>query len=136
MTVKKKPDEMRTYFVETNKGSKKVTVPANWKVTFGNVSPGNKSNGPGGELCLRFYEGSANNQRMVIVGVVQFRDMAIAVEEKRVSIKQQILRKDTEHGSKDVVVEGRMEEWVNPDKPDSGKADSEFFRLEHINKDL
>ena len=131
MMTTKKDEEMRTYHVETNKGAQRVTVPAKWKVTFGNVSPGNKNNGPGGELCLRFYEGAASNQRMVIVGVVSFRDMSIKVEEKRVETKQEVFRKQTDMGMKDFVVEGRVAEWVNPDAPTSNKAAAEFFSLSH-----
>jgi hypothetical protein len=120
---------MTTYLV-TCKGGKdqRITVPSQWKVTFGQLNPGSKNPGGGGAPALRFYE-SEKQQRAVITDVICFRDMSIQVEEKRTNVKQQVLTKDTAHGKKNVVVEGRVEEWVNPDAPQQG--DQEFFRLEH-----
>jgi len=113
-----KKDTETTYYVEkTNGQDQKVTVPSGWKVTFGPQNPGVKGHGPTGEPCLRFYE-SANQQRMVITGVKSFRDMAIKVEEKRVTNKQESFRKaDADGVEKVVVLNGSMEEWVNPDEP-------------------
>jgi hypothetical protein len=79
---------------------------------------------------LRFYE-ALNKQRAVITEVVSFRDMSIKVEEKRTTVKQQTLHKNTPRGDKAVVVEGRVEEWVDPDAPQQDSGNSEFFRLEH-----
>jgi hypothetical protein len=68
---------------------------------------------------------------MVVTNVKSFRDESIVIEEKRTSVKQQVLRKQTPAGEKEVIVEARVEEWVNPDKP--VEAGPEFFRLEHSN---
>lgn len=116
MTKKDEP-KMTTYFVERKTGMhQQVTVPSSWKVTFGPQNPGVKGTGPTGEPCLRFYE-SANQQRMVITGVSSFRDMAIRIQEKRTSVKQESFRKDSPDGEKVVVLSAVQEEWVNPDEP-------------------
>jgi hypothetical protein len=122
--------EMTTFLVCRKGGlDQKITVPSKWKVTFGPVSPGSKGeHGAQGPLCLRFYE-AENKQRAVITDVISFRDMSIAVEEKRTSVKQQTLHKNTPHGDKAVIVEGRVEEWVNPDDPQQGHAEPELFKL-------
>src|SRR3984957_6904587 len=119
---------MKTYFVQRKNGrDQKVTVPASWKVTFGPLNPGSR-NADASHPALRFYE-STNQQRMVITDVLCFRDTSIKGEEKRTSVKQQSMRKNPPQGEKEVVVEGRVEEWVNPDQPQEGAP--EFFRLEH-----
>ena len=129
-----KPVKLTTYFVERSDGRhQKVTVPSSWKVTFGPLTPGSKNYDGGAKPVLRFYE-SANKQRMVITNVLSFRDMSVSVEEKRTSVKQQTMRKQTAAGDKEVVVEGRVEEWVNPDKP--VEAGPEFFRLTHTEEDM
>jgi hypothetical protein len=129
--AKTKTEEMTTYFVSRKGGNdQKITVPASWKVTFGPLHPGSKDHNASQTSTLRFYE-ALNKQRAVITDVVSFRDMSIKVEEKRTTVKQQTLHKNTPHGDKAVVVEGRVEEWVNPDAPQQGDTNSEFFRLEH-----
>lgn len=120
-------ESLTTYFVRRRGGNdQKVTVPSSWKVTFGPLNPGSR-NPEGGHPALRFYE-AENKQRMVITDVMEFRDMAIAVEEKRVSVKKQTFYKDTPSGQKAVVMGAELEEWVNPDAPDQGSAD-EYHRL-------
>ena len=125
----RKPTEVQmvTYYVQRQQGrDQKVTVPAHWKVTFGPLNPGSKGENGNATPALRFYE-SAHKQRMVITQVVSFRDMAIKVEEKRTTSKQQTLYKGSGAGRKEVVVEGRMDEWVDADKPEQG--DPDFFRI-------
>jgi hypothetical protein len=133
MAAKKNDSAMTTYLV-TRKGGldQKVTVPAAWRVTFGPLNPGSKNLASNGAPALRFYE-SEKQQRMVITDVLAFRDMSIKVEEKRTNVKQQVLSKDTPGGKKNVIVEGRVEEWVNPDAP--VETGAEFFRLEHREED-
>lgn len=124
---KAKPDT--TVYLVTRKDGRdqKVTVPSSWKVTFGPMYPGSKNfSGENNTPCLRFYE-SQNKQRMVITGVLSFRDMSVKVEEKRTSVKQQAMRRQTPMGEREVLVEGRVEEWVDPDKPQ--EAAPEFFKL-------
>jgi hypothetical protein len=130
---KNAPHEMKTYIVQRKGGKdQKITVPASWKVTFGPLVPGSKNFEGNASPALRFYE-SENQQRAVITDVICFRDSSIHVEEKRVSVKQQTLHKQTGAGQKEVIVEGRVEEWVNPDAPQQGTP--EFFKLEHKPED-
>lgn len=122
-----KKDETKTYFVERDGGRhQRVTVPASWKVTFGPLVPGKNFTGAGNNHpALRFWE-SANQQRMVITDVKSFRDVSIKVEERRTQMKQQRMTQQTEHGAKDVIVEGSVSEWVDPDAPNQG--DNKFMR--------
>jgi hypothetical protein len=124
--------ETKTYYIEREGGNdQRVTVPAHWKVTFGPLNPGAKNAAyDQGKPALRFWE-TKDLQRMVVTNVKSFRDESIVIEEKRTSVKQQVLRKQTPAGEKEVIVEARVEEWVNPDKP--VEAGPEFFRLEHSN---
>lgn len=131
MAKRKTEEKLKVYFVERDNGlDQKITVPESWKVTFGPLVPGSRAHESSGKPVLRFYE-SPERQRACITNVVSFRECGIPIEEKRTSVKQQTLRKDTKHGSRDVVVEGRVEEWVNPDAPNSTMASPDFFRLEH-----
>jgi hypothetical protein len=132
----KQPAQMTTYLVARSNGRDlKITVPSSWKVTFGPLNPGSKNLAANGAPALRFYE-KPNQQRAVITDVTSFRDMGIRVEEKRATVKQQVLTKNTAHGKKDVIVEGRVEEWINPDAPEHAGADQEFFQIEHKAQDF
>jgi len=118
-----------TYLLTMKDGTlKKVTVPPTWKVTFGPIVPGAKSGGYTGTegLALRFYEGE-EKQRAVFTGVVDFRDMSIQIEERVTKTQQETFTKETPQGARNVVVEGHIHEWVNPDKPVS--TPQEFLRL-------
>lgn len=64
----------RTLLVEEQSGSQfKITIPADYKVTFG--SPGNRNCGPGE---LRIYE-NEKQQRACFVSVRSFRDLSLPV---------------------------------------------------------
>lgn len=108
---------------------RKVTVPDTWKVTFGPLVPGSKGiegmNGRAG-ICLRFYE-DKDKQRAVFTDVKSFRDTSIAIEERVTRTQQETYTKDTPEGAKQVIVEGHVHEWRNPDAP--GKASAEFLKL-------
>lgn len=89
MTTKKQ--DKRTYILHMlGGGQRKVTVPARWKATFGNVMPYNsKVTGPahassiaGWEyrIALRFYDGSKENLRAVFNDVAYFHDDSVQIE--------------------------------------------------------
>lgn len=118
---------LTTYILETTKGVRKVTVPSAWKVTFGPLIAG-KTGGPG-TLALRFYENNKENQRAIFTDVNSFRDEAIPIMEKVTRTKQQVMRKDGPAGSRDVIVEARMTEWVDPNKPEDIQPEAEFLRI-------
>ncbi len=39
------------------------------------------------------------------------------------------MRKDGPAGSRDVIVEARMTEWIDPNKPEEMKPEEEFMRI-------
>lgn len=76
--------EKKTYLVEKRSGERvKITVPEDWKVTFGPIAVGGRS-GNSGSLALRFYE-SDTKQRAIFTGVESFRDLSIPVEIEEVT---------------------------------------------------
>lgn len=124
-----------TYLLDLGNGNKRrITVPTAWKVTFGPAVPfSGKDRGYTGSersgYALRFYEGNKENQRAIFTDVRAFRDQSLAVEEMVTRTKHQTVRKSTEHGVKDVMVEARVTEWINPDAPAS--TPQEFLSLPH-----
>lgn len=132
-----KNDATKTYILELKSGDlRKITIPASWKMTFGNVVPYEGKNGRTGEyrVALRLYEGSKENLRAVMTDVVSIRDAEIELSERRTSVQRKGAQMKTEHGVKDVVYEARMTEWVNPDKEDGGAG--EYKALSHKKIDL
>lgn len=131
--VKRAPQEDKTYILTLASGdTRKITIPSTWKMTFGQLVPYDGRRDRGGQLpvALRFYEGSKDNLRAVMTDVVAFRDASIQVMEKRTSVKRQIVQKATAQGNKNVEVEARMTEWVNPDaEADDQEAPNEFLTL-------
>lgn len=107
-----------TYILTMRDGAqKKVTVPANWKVTFGALVPGSKNHeqNSGGATALRFYEG-ASQQRACFVGVTEFRDKSIDIMEKIVDVQsEQIAKRDSEGNVKHYNVQATESKWIDPD---------------------
>lgn len=131
-----KKDDTRTYILTLKGGNtRRITVPASYKITFGNVLPyqgKDQRNSVESRIALRFYEGSKENLRAVMLDVVDFRDASLPVIEKRTSVKREVAQKQTKHGSKDVILEARVTEWVNPDDEADGSAENnEFLQLQH-----
>jgi len=121
----------KTYVLELKNGdTRKITVPAHWKLTYGNVVPyqGKNSHPSEARVALRLYDGTKENLRAVYTDVVSFRDASIGTLEKRTSVQRKAHQKATDKGMRDVIVEARVTEWVDPDNEDSS-APSEFKRL-------
>lgn len=127
-------EAMTTYILElTNGNLRKVTVPSAWKVTFGPAVPFSPGKGPTYNVehkgyAIRFYEKNKENQRAIFTDVRSFRDSAIQIEERVTSSKKQNMRKETKGGFRDVEVEARVTEWINPDE--AIKPTSEFLAIE------
>lgn len=121
-------NDKRTYVLNMKDGTKqKVTVPSNWKLTFGPLVPGSKDgnlNGAGA-LVLRIYEGSKENQRAVFTGVESWRDtQELQIQVEQVQTKQQAAQVDIPgEGRKDVVAHMEVRQWVDPDKPQQGAVE-------------
>ncbi len=126
------PKGKKTYILELRNGNtRKITIPSSWKMTFGNVVPFNSRGMGGGEgkVALRLYEGNKENLRAVMTDVTAIRDSDIEIVERRTSVQRKTAQKETQKGMKDVVIEARMTEWVNPDAEDDGEMPQEFLRL-------
>lgn len=114
--------EKRTYVLNMRDGTKqKITIPGNWKLTFGPLTPGSKDAGlnSSGALVLRIYEGNKDNQRAVFTGVESWRDTAeLEIQVEKVDHQAQSVRVTVE-GQGDKIVQANMEvrQWVNPDEP-------------------
>ena len=123
--------ETRTFILTLKNGNtRKIIIPTTWKITFGSVVPyssGQKSDNYG--VALRLYEGSKENLRAVMCDVVAFRDAAIETLEKRTTIQRKASQRETRQGMKDVVVEARMTEWVDPDAEEESSVPEEFLQL-------
>ena len=75
-TTRQAATPMRTLQVRDNKGTFRVTIPAEWKVTFGAFQQG-KFGGEGS--ALRIYE-AENKQRACFVGVHSFFDTSLEIK--------------------------------------------------------
>jgi hypothetical protein len=132
MATKKANPETKTFILGLKGGHiRKITIPATWKLTFGSVvpfGPGPRHGGEGG-VALRLYEGNKENLRAVMTDVVSVRDASIQMMEKRTSTQRKAAQKQTPHGMKDVVVEARVTEWVNPDAEEDEGQPNEFLKL-------
>lgn len=127
-----KADETKTYILDLKGGNtRKITIPAHWKMTFGQLVPyeirGNNPDRSG--VALRLYEGNKENLRAVMTDVIAIRDASIDMLEKRTSVQSKHAQKKTPQGMRDVVVEARMTEWVNPDQEEDTHAPDEFKKL-------
>ncbi len=114
-----------------NGSLRRVTFPANWKITFGSVNPGGKVYDPANHgLCLRLYE-NKDKQRAVFTDVMWFRDEALPVTER---VTRKRTKRIGKHGTKNdnvVVAEMREHKWVDPlaDEEDESAEDGNFAKL-------
>lgn len=126
----KKPD--KTYILELKDGNtRQIVIPSHWKMTFGNVVPYAGKDARHGEyrVALRLYEGNKENLRAVMTDVVSIRDKSIAILEKRTQVQRQGTQKRTPQGMKDVIVEARVTEWIDPDEEHNTAIPEEFLQL-------
>lgn len=112
-------EETKTFEVEfTSRPPMRITVPADWKVTFGPIigarGGGTHISNDGVGCALRFWE-SEKQQRALYQNVVSFRDITIPVEEMAVRVfgKDIWTRPDANTFETASNVERR---WVQPDE--------------------
>lgn len=101
----------KTYLVERHNEVLKVTVPEDWKVTFGPLFTPSKGGYGGPANCIRFYE-TKEKQRAIFMNVTGFRDLSIPVmKQVKIVKKQDNMKKDANSmkSSSEVEVES---EWV------------------------
>jgi hypothetical protein len=79
--VKKATTGKRTLLIEGHNGKFRITIPADWKVTFGAFQQGggNKYDTGDRSAALRIYE-SESMQRACFRDVRSFRDLSIPLE--------------------------------------------------------
>lgn len=135
--AKTKQSSDKTYILTLRGGNiRRVTVPSTWKMTFGQLVPYNRERGSGGGgVALRFYEGSKENLRAVMCDVEAIRDASMQIMEKRTTVQRKAAQKASHQGMKDVVVEARVTEWVNPDSEDDTPVPSEYLKLPRAESD-
>lgn len=130
--AKKSSSEGKKTFILGLKGGhiRKITIPSSWKMTFGSTVPyqGRGHQAEGG-VALRLYEGNKENLRAVMTDVVSVRDASIEMMERRTSTQRKSAQKQTPQGMKDVVVEARVTEWINPDAEEDEGQPNEFLKL-------
>lgn len=134
----KKAEGHKTYILNLKNGNtRKITIPAHWKMTFGSLVPYEiRGNNPDrSAVALRLYEGNKENLRAVMTDVVSIRDADIQLIEKRTSVQRKAAQKSTPQGMKDVVVEARMTEWVDPDADEDTHTPNEFLKLTNGNEE-
>lgn len=125
----KKPKGSRTLILTIKSGSqRRITIPSGYAITFGPLIPGLKqiSNGHTGVAALRIYD-SDKDQVACFTDVLAFRDASLMIEEKVTRTERKVVRKNSHEGSRDVEVEARVTEWVNPDI--AVKVPSEYMRI-------
>jgi len=142
MTIKTEEIQEKIYIVEKENGKKfKITVPADWKVTFGPAAKGmhTKSSSYKVPLALRFYE-NADKQRAIFTDVVSFRDSSILVEEEKVRIQEKDGYMECDGIKKKTTFQATVKEWINPDiQSESTPAlpqDGEIYDFEEIEKPI
>ena len=113
------PTSTTTYLIEKENGKRfKITVPSEWKVTFGPAARGLDGKKSGASykipLALRFYE-NETKQRAIFTDVVSFRDMSIpiAIEEEDIQEKHGYTEVDGKRHS--TVFQAKVKRWANPD---------------------
>lgn len=111
---------MTAYLIEFEDGKKrKITVPDDWKVTFGPAFVGKDTNRPTGQrykvpMAIRFYK-SKDNQRAIFTNVVGFRDLSIPIEEEVTHTKEKQGYTEVDGKRKATSFQVKVKEWVNPD---------------------
>jgi hypothetical protein len=109
---------MTTYLLLMNDGTRqKITCPTEWTVTFGPLMPGsqNKDYNSHKSIALRIRDGQ--RQKAVFTNVESFRDMSMAIETEVTKTKEETFYRDEDGEKKQVIVQGAIKEWTNPDAP-------------------
>lgn len=112
-------NEKKTYLIEKEDGTRmKITVPADWKVTFGPAAKGT-NHAPSGRqfkmpLALRFYE-SETKQRAIFTDVVSFRDLSIPVEVEKTDVQEKDGFTEVDGVRQRTTFQVKTKKWTDPD---------------------
>jgi hypothetical protein len=117
---KKTAPAMKTLLLICAGGTKrKVTVPADWKITFGAIAskPSEMSRYDGARgWCLRIYDGTM--PKVVFTDVISFREESVDVQVMVTRTEQKRMDRETPTGRKQGVAEMRYSEWRNAEDTD------------------
>ena len=108
----------KTYIlVHDDNTRKKITVPENWKVTFGPAAAGsnrgtNSTNNLKMPMALRFYE-DEKHQRAIFTDVKSFMDSRIKIEEEIVSVQEKDGFVECDGVKKRTTFQAKTKEWVD-----------------------
>jgi len=124
----------RTLFVEVKEGLRKITIPADWTISFGPLAVGLKSNGMESPNVLRIY---ADKKRADLVAVyrdvISVSDERVIVSQKKTTKKQKVFHKRGGNGEQSFAAEIRKTSWTNPyaDEPEAedGDFDESILKL-------
>jgi hypothetical protein len=109
----------KTYLIEKEDGTRmKVTVPEEWKVTFGPAAKGvNSGSGPRLKMpmALRFYE-SETKQRAIFTDVIGFRDTSIPIEVEKTDVQEKDGFTEVDGVRNRSTFQVKTKKWVDPDK--------------------
>lgn len=128
----------KTYIITRDNGTRsRITVPEDWKVTFGPAARGNHrssgSNNMKVPMALRFYE-SEKKQRAIFTDIVSFRDASIKMEDEKVRTEEKDGYTECEGVRKRTTFRATVKEWVDPDEEDSAvpllPTDKEIFSVQ------
>lgn len=118
----------KTLVLEMTKGAeRRLTIPADWAVTFGPVAIGAKyHHADGSANVLRLYEDASRKKlKAVFKDVRSFFEEGIEIVERKVETKQKTYQKMNEATGKMEAYQAKVERktWVNPyeeDEDDGG----------------
>lgn len=107
-------------------GMRKITIPTDWKVTFGSVMPSNKGYEGHKGWALRIYR-TKEDQRAIFTDVKSFYEETLQIEEKVTRTKSQRVNRETPTGVRSAVVQAKVSEWRPINGLDDPEADEEFL---------
>lgn len=100
--------DVRTYEIKQGSERFRIDIPANFKVTFGPLTPGSKF---GSAYALRVYE-SDTKQRAVFVDVTSFRDLSIPYRKYVKNTRNDSHSEHTDKKDQASSVTVRSDEWI------------------------
>lgn len=119
----------RTFILHLrNGGLRKITIPSNWKMTYGSVVPYSRGHASeNSSVALRLYENNKENLRAVMCDVVMIRDATIQIWEKHESPTP----KNSSNPNKSTgtsMLALKPAEWVNPDIDPATQQAAEYYQ--------
>jgi len=118
-------EDMTTYLLIMNNGTRqKITCPTAWTVTFGPLMPGSKEREYNGHKAIALRIRDGQRQKAVFTEVESFRDMSMEIETEVTKTKEETFYRDEGGEKKQVIVQGAVKEWMNPDAPGAREVPS------------